>query len=434
MKRILIVLATAFIAISSVVASGGQEESSADSSETIKLSMFYAMDTTDKAQVERWDRLMARFNELHPNIEIEVEVLYSEAYHDKLMTMAVAKQLPDLMYLWPGKRTAFVTGAGLAEDISDRIEPYRDLFPEVALFPQGENGEIYELPETINVTHILYTNDKLLDELGLTFPETLDEMIAQGEVIRNAGYIPISMSNGDGWQMQSCFLSTLVERTGGMEYYDRLKTGDAKFNDPEFVEALEVIKRLHDADMFTPGINQAPYGQEINDFVNEKAVYMIDGAWRVNNLTTELTEEEKEYISLRTIPRIPGQKGQDNSTSAVAAYGFGMKSGLEKAKADAAWEWIWFFSGPEGSKIRQEVGAVPACKLDVEAELDPMVVKLKDFMATSPGAYVLDSIFDQEGMGLLSSGMQEVMLGSKTALELANEYEAWAALNDSSRK
>ncbi len=403
--------------------------------DVINLSMIYAMDTTDSSQVDRWDMLVQRFNELYPNIVLDVEFLYSEVYHNKLMAMGVADQLPDLMFLWPGKRTAQLTNNGLIKDISSRVEPYKKQFSSIAVLPQGNNGEFYELPETVNVTHIMYANEKILKELGLEYPKTMDELMDQGSVIREAGYIPISMSNGDGWQMQSCFLSALVERTGGLEWYQRAVKGDrASFTDKEFVDALTIIKDLYDNKMFTPGINQATYGQETTDFVNEDAVYLIDGGWRVNNFVSEFTSEQKKYITLNTFPEIENQKGKKGSTAAVAGTGFGMNSKLKGAEEEAAWNWIWFFGGPEGAKIRQETGAVPAVKVESDIEMDIMVERLTKFIEVTPTGYVLDSVLDAEGMGILQTGLQEMMLGAKTPIEIATEYEEWVAANDSGRK
>lgn len=431
MKKLLL----AMLLIVTTVTVFATNNAEGESGDKVTLSMIYAMDTTDSSQVDRWDKLVERFTELNPNVVLDVEFLYSEVYHNKLMAMSVADQLPDLMYLWPGKRTAKLTNNGLVKDISSRIEPYKDQFSSIAVLPQGKDGEFYELPETVNVTHIMYANEKILKELGLSYPKTYKELLSQGEVIRAAGYIPISMSNGDGWQMQSCFLSALVERTGGMDWYSRAVKGDnASFADQEFIDALSIIKELHDQEMFTPGINQAAYGQETTDFVNEKAVYLIDGGWRVNNFVSEFTSEQKEYISLNTFPNIEGQKGESNSTAAVAGTGFGMNSKLTGAKEEAAWAWIWFFGGPEGALIRQQTGAVPAVKVNSDTDMDVMVKKLTTFLAETPTGYVLDSVMDAEGMGLLQSGLQEMMLGVKTAEDLAIEYEAWVVANDSGRK
>jgi len=401
----------------------------------IKLKMYEYQNLTDKVEVANWEELLEAFSKENPDIEFEFEYGYDEPYHNKLQTMAIAGQIPDLAFLWPGKRTGYITGQGLIKDLSPWIKGHEAEFAAGALAAQGPNGEIYELPEQMTATHVMYSNDKLMKELGLTFPKTLDELIAQGESIRAAGLIPIAMTNKAGWQMQSCLLSALTERAGGMGWYDKAIAGDgASFADPEFVNALAVIDTLAKNEMFMPGINQADYGAALTEFVTEKAVYYIDGGWRVNNLVGELKDEQKEYMSLNTFPEIPNQKGQAGSTAAVAGTGYGMNANLEGEKAEAAWKWIWFYSGPVGSKIRQTHGALPAYNLPPNDDLDVMIKKLNTFVAETPAGYVIDAKMDAEGMGMLHPAIQEMILGAKTPEQVAQEYEDWVVANDSNRK
>lgn len=403
--------------------------------EKITLKMFEYQDLTDKVDVANWEELLEAFSKEQPDIEFEFEYGFDEAYHNKLQTMAIAGQIPDLVFLWPAKRTGYITEQGLIKDLRLWLKGHEAEFAAGALAAQGPNGEIYELPEQMTATHVMYSNEKLMKELGLTFPKTLDELVAQGETIRAAGLIPIAMTNKAGWQMQSCLLSALTERAGGMDWYDKAIVGDgASFADPEFVNALSVIDTLAKNEMLMPGINQAGYGAALTEFVNEKAVYYIDGGWRVNNLVGELNDEQKQYISLSTFPEIPNQKGQAGSTAAVAGTGYGMNAKLEGEKAEAAWKWIWFYSGPVGSKIRQKNGALPAYNLPPNEDLDVMVKKLNTFVAETPSGYVIDAKMDAEGMGVLHPAIQEMILGAKTPEQVAQEYEAWVAANDSNRK
>ncbi|GAK60544.1 extracellular solute-binding protein family 1 [Candidatus Vecturithrix granuli] len=401
----------------------------------VKLKMYAYQDLADPVTRANWEQMLEAFGKEYPDIELEIEYGVDEAYHTKLQTMVMAGQIPDVVRLWPGKRTVYITSQGVIKDLRPLIKGHEAEFVPGALGSQGPNGEIYELPQQMETTHIMYTNERLLKELGLTFPKTMDELIAQGETIRNAGLIPIAMTNKAGWQMQSCFLSALAERAGGMEWYTKAITGDgASFADPEFVNALSVIETLMKNEMFLPGINQADYGAALTEFVNERAVYYIDGGWRINNMVGELKAEQKEYISLRTFPDIPNQKGTSGSTALVTGDGYGMSASLEGEKAEAAWKWIWFFCGPVGSKIRQSKGMITAYNLPVNEDLDIMIKKLAKFVSETPGGYVLDGVMDAEGMGVLQQGMQEMMLGAKTPEQVATEYEAWVAANDSNRK
>ncbi len=432
MKKLLTLLVVLFFLGNTLFATGQKE---ATKGGKITLSMYTYQDLSDPVTTKNWKVLLNKFKSEHPNIEFSIEYGFNEPYHNKLQAMLVADQLPDIIFLWPGKRTGKVTGSGKIKDLRPWLKGHEKEFASIAMAPQGKNGEIYELPEAVTATHVMYTNTKFLKQLGLSFPKTHAELLAQGAKIRAQNLIPIAMTNKSQWQMQSCLLSTLTERAGGMEWFKKAIKGEgASFADPEFVNALSVIDQLSKNQMFSPGINQLDYGQALTQFVNEKAVYYIDGGWRVNSLKQELTTAQKKYVVLNTYPDIPNQKGQSGSTSMVAGTGYGMNAKLTGAKADAAWQWIWFYSGPEGSKIRQANGAITAYKLPVPQNADILVKELTKFVSERPAGYVLDAVMDAEGIGVLQTGVQEMMLGRKTPKQVADEYEAWVAKNDSNRK
>jgi raffinose/stachyose/melibiose transport system substrate-binding protein len=425
MKKILI-LVLALVMMCSI---GAQAEK-------IKLTAIASVDA-GSAGAEVFHTIMDGFAKAHPDIELEIEEVAHDAFHTKLQAMAVAKQIPDLIYLWPGKRTGYVTDAGLIKDLRPWLKGKEDQFLDWALLPQGPNGEIWELPSRITSTHVIYINDRLLKELGLMYPKTLDELVEQSKKIREAGYTPLAMGNQAGWPMQSCLMSTLTERAGGMDWFNKAIKGDgASYADSEFVNALNVIKTLADEKVFIAGISQIERTQAYEQFVQEKAVYFLEGDWRIRDFIKSLTDEQKAYISLNTFPEIPNQKGMTGSQSAVAGTGFGMNANLEGAKADAAWELIWYYAGPAGSEIQiTKGGVVPAYKMEPPDGVDPLLKKLIPFLAEHPMSYVLDDRMDAEGMmNVLNPGLQEVTMGSKTPEQLAKEYEEWVAANDSNRK
>lgn len=430
-KRILMAFAIVAL-IGSFVFAGGQQDTAEDD-DVITLQVMHYLDLADNTSSGNFEELVDAFHAANPDIRLEFDYLFNEPYHNKLQSSAIAGQLPDAVFLWPGKRTGEVTGSGAVKDLSPWVEGVRDEFAPAALAPQGPNGEIWELPEQVTATHVMFANERLLDELGLEFPETLEELLEQGEVIREAGYIPIAMDNADGWQMQSTLLSALVERTAGRDWFDRAVVGDASFSDSEFVRAVEVIETLHENEMFSPGINQASYGEALTDFVTEEAVYFIDGGWRTSNLSGEMTEDQFEYVSYNVFPELPNEQGQSGSTAIVPGTGFGMNAELEGEMAEAAWEWIYFFAGPEGSRIKAEQGWLPAVDIELPADSPVLTLKLADFLNSTPGGYVIDAVMDAEGMGVLHPLLQEMMFGNVTPQEVGDRYEEWVANNDSGR-
>jgi raffinose/stachyose/melibiose transport system substrate-binding protein len=406
--------------------------------EKVNLSLYMYRDTT-APEAWVWDELLATFLKANPTIKIDAEYLFNEPYHQKLKSMAQSGQLPDVFFFWPDKRTGYINGLEGGKPLAKDLRPYlagkEKLFAPAALMPQGPNGEIFELPEQVTATHVMFTNNALLKKLGLTFPKTFAELLAQGPKIRAAGLVPIAMANKDGWEMQSCLLSTLTERAGGMDWFNKAIVGKgASFADKPFVDALNVIKQLNDNLMFPPGINQMDYGAASQMFEAEQAVYLIDGGWKVNELLSTLNADQKANISMETFPDLANQKGQSGSTALVPGTGLGMNANLSGAKADAAWKFIYFYSGPEGSKIRMKGGALPACKVDTTGlTIDPLVIKLADFLNSHPYGWVIDSKMDGAGMNVLQPAIQEMMFGKKTPQQVANEYEAWVQKNDTNR-
>ena len=432
-KRFAMAASIALLATAFVFAGGGSEGDEMQAEEVITLQVQHYLDLADSVSSSNFEEVVDAFHAAHPNIRLEFDYLFDEAYHNKLQSTAIADQLADVVFLWPGERTGQVTGSGAIKDLRPWVDNMSAEFSPAALAPQGPNGEIWELPEQVTATHVMFTNERLLDELGLEFPATLEELIAQGDAIRDAGYIPIAMDNGGGWQMQSVLLSALVERTAGREWVDRARVGDAGFGDPEFVEAVAAVQALAENEMFSPGINQAEYGLALTDFVTERAVYFIDGGWRVSNLAGELNPEQHEYVALNVFPALPNERGQAGSTSVIAGTGFGMNADLEGARAEAAWEWIYWFSGPEGSTIKAQQGWLPAVQIDLPDDSPVMTLKLLDFITATPGGYVLDGVLNGEGMAVLQPALQEMIFGNLTPQEVGDRYETWVAANEPSR-
>ncbi len=431
-NSVLITIVLSVTLFSEASCRGGENTLSPDGK--MVLTMYNYRNKTAANSVE-FDIILDKFYERHPDVKFEIEELFNEPWHQKLQAMAAGGQLPDIIRLYPGERTGYVTKHGLVKDLRPYLGDEKDNFAPTAMSPQGPNGEIYELPSKVGATHVVYTNEKLLQRLSLSYPGTIEEMYDQAEIIKSAGYIPIAMSNKDGWQMQSTLLSVLVERTGGMKWLDGAITGQNSFDDPEFINALDVIHEFSVRGLFPAGVNQMDYPQGTELFVQEKAVYYIDGDWKIEELAKTLSEEQKGYVNLNVIPKLPNEQGAPGSSSGVAGTGFAMNTKLEGAEAGIAWDWIWLYSGPVGSRIHMGQGIIPAYRIDPSGlAVDKMTQKLIDFQANTPMGYVLDDAMDAEGMGLLQPLIQEMMFGSKTVEQVASSYEAWVAENDSRRK
>jgi raffinose/stachyose/melibiose transport system substrate-binding protein len=273
-----------------------------------------------------------------------------------------------------------------------------------------------------------------LKQLGLTFPETYEQWMAQVPVIRAAGFYPVSMGNKDQWVVNSWLLSLLVDRLGGPEWFMQAAKGQSSFTEKPFVRSLEIIKEMTDKGMFSPGVNQMSNSEADQEFYQGKSVYLIDAGWRTSGMDKDLSATMQSGISMHVFPAIEGEVRHNTSTATVSE-GFGINSALKGTeKADAAWKFIQYYTGAEGAAIRAMHGEVPTYKLDLtKVNLATMQAKFAQFQSNHDMGYVFDAVMGSEGVSMLNQDIQAMMLGNGDPNAIAAKYEAYVAKNDSNR-
>lgn len=242
------------------------------------------------------------------------------------------------------------------------------------------------------------------------------------------------MADKDGWEMQSCLLSVLAERAGGSGWLLRALVGKgASFKDASFVMALDSIRRLSESRMFPDDIDELEYAEPIKAFKRGEAVYHINGLWCTGDLAASLSPDRKETTIIATFPALAKESGSPGSTSAIVR-GYAMNKDLSGDKAAAAWLWLWFYSGPEGQRIRFERSGGNGCAIDpryFEGTLDPLWTKAYELLSVAPLAEIID--FRMESP-VVNAALKDMLAGRKRPDAIAQEIEVWVARNDPNRK
>jgi raffinose/stachyose/melibiose transport system substrate-binding protein len=385
-----------------------------------------------------------RFHEQNPDITINFDFIDHDAYHTKMQALAVSGNLPNIMTLWPGKRTGYLTDRGYVRDLRDLIE--RDNIAasqkDVFLRAQGPGGEIYEMAQPfVNYSNVVYANDQLMQKLKLTFPKTLAEFKEQAKTIQAAGLTPVVYGDQSSWVMQSCLLSMLTARIGGLEWFDKARKGEggASFNDSGFVNALQTVQDMVDSGLIGKGEPSLTREQALAAFVGGQSVYFIGGIWEVDNLRNALPADMKTQVSLHPFPEIEGAVVTGTASSSGALNtGYGMSKANTPEQVEAAWKWIKFNMDYKNADIVVKHGTLPVYK---EGSIDNLIDDplLKQSYKFSTGIDtvlpVIDDKMDAEGVNeIVNAGLQELILGGTTPKDLAAKYEAWVAANDSNRQ
>lgn len=395
--------------------------------ETVSLTGVYSTNPGE-AGYEAYLDILERFHDEHPGVELAIQEISHDNFHTRLQTLAVSGDLPDILYLWPGQRTAYITDRDQALDLRDLIERdgLADEFLPAVLEPQGSDGEVYTLGHNLTLTSVVYANDTILDELGLSYPETLEEWKAQVSILEDNGYFPLVMGNRSEWVMQSSLFSAILGRMAGQDWLTQAFAGEVDFDAPEFISALEVMVDMREAGILDGSFNSLDRARAAEMFMSGRAAYFIEGSWAVNTLMEGLEDHEKDQFSMHVLPAFENQV-EHNTTSAVTGTGFGINASLadDEARREAAWAWARFYAGPATAEDKIESGTLPALQnLQLPDDSDVLLQGLVDLMEGVGVTYVFDDQADPQIASWMNSRLQELLAGDATPEGIASSLSS----------
>jgi multiple sugar transport system substrate-binding protein len=193
---------------------------------------------------------------------------------------------PDLYTWWSGFRMEDIVAAGGAADLTEVWQPYLDSgeYSQGLANAFAFDGKIYALPFHFGYWNVYY-NKPLFEEHGLQAPTTWEEFEALNTALVDLGIAPIAQTFIDRWQAFIIF-EEMVLATSGPNFYNKLMFGEAKYTDPEVVEAMELWKEMMDNGWLT---NDYAFGTGTDTFLpafqaGDVAMVVI-GDWYAATLT-----------------------------------------------------------------------------------------------------------------------------------------------------
>lgn len=212
---------------------------------------------------DRVEPILARFEELHPGIKIQLEEITGTNYDARLNTALAAGEAPDLFGLNPGPQTAEAAAAGYAVDLTDRLDisGLTDSARAAVLI----DDKVYSAPILGSYTVGLYYHRKIFDEHGLTPPSNQSEFMALCDTLRAKGITPMIAPAQDGI-IPAFLYMMMVSSVLGADGFDEVRAGTRKFSDPDAVKAAEFLQQSYSC--FQEGALATPY-------VEGKAIFAL---------------------------------------------------------------------------------------------------------------------------------------------------------------
>jgi raffinose/stachyose/melibiose transport system substrate-binding protein len=269
-------------------------------------------------QVKIWEEVAREFEAKNPGLKIEMQFLENEAYKAKAPTLLQSKDRPHIIYSWAGGVLKAQVEAGVLEDITAQVTPYKDQLSAAAVKAFTVDGKVYGLPHTVSQVGFMY-NKELFAKAGVDGAKiaTWDELLDAVKKLKTANLTPILVGGADKWPLHF-YWTHLAVRLGGKGGFDAaIKGENGGFEGDVFQKSGEHFKQLVDLQPFQQGFLGYKNPQAVGAFGDGKGamILAISSFYHTQRaLSADKAGLSDEKIGWFNFPVVPGGKGEASDT------------------------------------------------------------------------------------------------------------------------
>jgi len=378
------------------------------------------------------------FNKSHPNIQLEV--VPQEKIDDQLRTAIQAGSAPDILQTPGGAFINEYVPAGVVMPLDSYAQKFgwKDKLLPWAYEAGFFDNKLYSIPLTYESMILLY-NKTLFAKNGWKPPTTRAELETLAKQIQDKGLHVFSYGYV-GWEPTNEHLVGIyLNNYAGPDNVYKALTGQKKWTDQEFVDAIKMLKSdMVDKGWFS-GKLENYYTYDWNAFFGElssgKAGMMMIGSWGFRGASDFFTKETGNDWDWAPIPPFSSMAGQYNYELAIGST---LSINAQSKNPDAAAEVLNYLLSDTKrvmqvsatSNFGEWVVPLHVTDADYPEGTDPRISRFhKDFAkVTSEGhyGYTTWTFWPAEADTELWKDIEQVWAGSMTPEDyLAAHQAAW---------
>jgi len=361
----------------------------------------------DNPEVE--NEVVAQFEAAHPNIDVELELVSYNDIFTKYKTLSAGNKAPDVISMNFENLRQFATLGALAplDDYIAKDSYDMNIYYENTVQMHNVDGVQFGLPATFS-NWVLFYNKTLFDAKGVEYPsETWDwgRLVEEGQKFvsdDDSDGINDTYGYGLAWWPMYLFL-----------YDANVLTPDNSacgMTTPGALQAIQNYVNAQSSDGITANKEAQTAMGDWDRFVAGKLAMFPSGPWALKPFNDSITTFEWDV----THHPIGTQQG-----TFLYSNSYALSSGSENK--DAAWEFLKFATGLEGTLIRQEGNFEIAATKEIAegqfiASLDGQLPTHPEiFMeATNYGMKLPDHARLSEILDTINAELDLAVLGQKT--------------------
>jgi multiple sugar transport system substrate-binding protein len=315
------------------------------------------------------EEMVAKFNETHPDIEVQFERSEGQGYGEKITTALASGDAWDV-FRAPNTFPTRFGPKGVILDMSEYLNADTtypaSMYLDGALDTWRVDGKLYGIPVWA-LTQWLFYNKKLLDAAGVAYPTpetTWDEYVAMTEKLTVRDGDTITQYGANGWGGWTLPVAQDVWSGGGCFYFNADKT-QICVDDPKTVAVLQSEADLMNKLKVHPSPLNPPSSPV--SLLSGKVATEINGNWMPWDNRDQWSEDFDATLT-------PLRDGQRINCYFPDAFVINSASKVP----EAAYTWIaWFAADPASWALQGKVVA-PVVKPQYE---DP---KLREAWLVAP--------------------------------------------------
>jgi len=261
------------------------------------------------------DTFVKSFNDSHTNIKLEL--VGQEKLDDVLRTAFQAGEAPDILQTPGASFIAEYTASGQIQPMDAYAEKFgwKDKLLPWAYESGILDSKLYSLPLTYE-SMIMFYNKSLFDKNGWTVPTNAADFWALCQKIADAGIHPFAYSNSEWKPSNEHLVGVYLNNYVGPDNLYKALTGEKKFTDPEFAEAIQLLTDQIATKGWYSGSLDNYYAYTnadvFADLTTEKSAMMISGTWNFANMKTYFTPDIPDQWDWAPIPMFSDKAGDYN--------------------------------------------------------------------------------------------------------------------------
>ena len=368
-----------------------------------------------------WQKVIDDFEKANPDVKVNATFAPFASFFQLVSTQLQANAGPDVFYVPPGSSLSLslqnAAANGTLAPLDDRpfaedIDPaYKDIVTH--------DGKVYGLVNGVFTSFMLVNEDKF-NELGLTVPKTMDELMAMCKTITDKGLTPVAIGGGFPPDMVNLMGMLLPNYVDGPDpsWIDQRNEDKVTFADSKgWRTALQRVVDLKDAGCFDKGVAGTSRESATAAFASGKALmYPV----LQPQLPAVVAAEPKFEWSV--VP-LPGD-GPDTTYLAITVDPI-IAINSKSENPELAEAFLDFVADPEESKVYNETQHTIAPAAFVEASFPELLAPLASYLQPGGHNVITEPTYwkTPSTNGVLSTNLAGLLTGQKTVDEILAELD-----------